>query len=114
MERLTVIPFDVGQTTLRKAAIDEQVKAFDRPKMRDKLSDPTTVLVVAGYADIGGRPGTNLRISQERADAVTKILKEQVKLLNAMKTIGMGGTEILDSKRPDQNRVVEVWAVVPK
>ena len=31
-----------------------------------------------------------------------------------MQTIGMGGTEILDSKRPDQNRVVEVWAVVPK
>ena len=114
MERLTVIPFDVGQTTLRKAAMDELVKAFDRPEMRDKLSDPTTVLVVAGYADIGGRPGTNLRISQERADAVTKILKEQVKLLNAMQTIGMGGTQILDSKRPDQNRVVEVWAVVPK
>jgi serine/threonine protein kinase len=114
MERLTVIPFDVGQTTLRKAAIDELVKAFDRPEMNDKLSDPTTVLVVAGYADIGGRAGTNLRISQERADAVSKILKEQVKLLNAMQTIGMGGTEILDSKRPDQNRVVEVWAVVPK
>src|SRR5271165_4793190 len=114
MERLTVIPFDVGQKTLRKAAIDELVKALDRPEMRDKLSDPTTVLVVAGYADIGGRAETNLRISQERADAVSKILKEQVKLLNAMQTIGMGGTEILDSKRPDQNRVVEVWAVVPK
>ena len=55
MERLTVIPFDIGQTTLHRAAADELVKAFDRPEMRDKLSDPTTILVVAGYADTGGR-----------------------------------------------------------
>ena len=113
MERLTVIPFDRGQTTLPRAAADELVKAFDRPEMRDKLSDPTTILVVAGYADIGGRAALNLRISQERAENVSRILKEQAKLLNATQTIGMGGTELLDSKRPEQNRAVEVWAVLP-
>jgi serine/threonine protein kinase len=113
MARLTVIPFEAGRTTLRRAAADELVKSFSRPEMRDKVSDPTTVLVVAGYADIGGRADKNLRISQERAENVTKILKEQAKLLNAMQTIGMGGTELLDSNRPDQNRAVEVWAVVP-
>ena len=113
MERLTVIPFDIGRTSLRRAATDELVKAFNRPEMRDKLSDPTTILVIAGYADTGGRADLNLRVSQERAENVTKILKEQVKLLNAMQTIGMGGTELLDSKRPDQNRAVEVWVVVP-
>jgi outer membrane protein OmpA-like peptidoglycan-associated protein len=113
MERLTVIPFDGGQTTLPRAAANELVKAFDRPEMRDKLSDPTTILVVAGYADIGGRAALNLRISQERAENVSRILKEQAKLLNATQTIGMGGTELLDSKRPEQNRGVEVWAVLP-
>ncbi len=113
MERLTVIPFDRGQTTLHRAAADELVKAFDRPEMRDKLSDPTTILVVAGYADTGGRADSNLRVSQERAENVSRILREQAKLLNATQTIGMGGTELLDSKRPDQNRAVEVWAVVP-
>src|SRR5271165_6791663 len=113
MERLTVIPFDRGQTTLHRAAADELVKAFDRPEMRDKLSDPTTILVVAGYADTGGRADLNLRVSQERAEDVSRILREQAKLLNATQTIGMGGTELLDSKRPDQNRAVEVWAVVP-
>jgi serine/threonine protein kinase len=113
MERLAVIPFDSGQSTLRRAAADEVVKTFDTPQMHDKLSDPTIVLVVAGYADSGGRPDYNLRISQARAENVGRILKEQVKLLNAMQTIGMGGTELLDSKRPDQNRAVEVWAVVP-
>ena len=43
----------------------------------------------------------------------TRILKDRANLLNAMQTIGMGGTELLDSNRPDQNRAVEIWAVVP-
>src|SRR5208337_2986907 len=80
MERLTVIPFDRGQTTLHGAAADELVKAFDGPEMRDKLSDPTTILVVAGYADTGGRADLNLRVSQERAENVSRILREQAKL----------------------------------
>ena len=54
MERLAVIPFDSGQSTLRRAAADEVLKAFDTPEMHDKLSDPTIILVVAGYADAGG------------------------------------------------------------
>jgi outer membrane protein OmpA-like peptidoglycan-associated protein len=113
IERLTVIPFDRGRITLRRAAADEMVKAFATPEMRDKLGDPTIVLVVAGYADTGGRADLNLHFSQERAENVGRILKEQAKLLNAIQTIGMGGTELLDTKRPDQNRAVEVWAVVP-
>jgi outer membrane protein OmpA-like peptidoglycan-associated protein len=113
MERIAVIPFDRGQTVLRGAAANELVQSFDSPKMRDKLSDPTIILVVAGYADLGGNADVNLRISRERGEYVTKILKERVKLLNAVQTIGMGGTELLGSERPDQNRAVEVWAVVP-
>jgi serine/threonine protein kinase len=113
MERLTVIPFDFGQAVLRRGATDKLVQTFDSPAMRETLSDPTIVLVVAGYADSGGRPDLNLRISQQRAEHVTKILKERANLLNAMQTIGMGGSELLDSRRPDQNRAVEIWAVVP-
>jgi serine/threonine protein kinase len=113
MERLTVIPFDVRQATLRRTAVEDLLKAFALPEMLDKLSDPTTILVVAGYADTGGRADANLRISQKRAENISRILKEQAKLPNAIQTIGMGGTELLDSKRPGENRAVEVWAVVP-
>jgi outer membrane protein OmpA-like peptidoglycan-associated protein len=113
MERLTVIHFDVGQSSLQGAAADELMKTFDKPELRDKLNDPTIILVAVGYADPGGRADLNLRISQERAENVSKILKQRAKLFNAIQTIGMGGTELLDSKRPDQNRAVEVWAVVP-
>ena len=113
MERLAVIPFEIGQITLHRAAADELVKAFSAPEMRDKLSDPTIILVVAGYADTGGRADKNLRISQERAENISRILREQAYLLNATQTVGMGATELLDSKRPDQNRAVEVWMVLP-
>jgi serine/threonine protein kinase len=113
MERLVVIPFESGRSTLRRSAADELVKSFTTPEMRDKLSDPTIVLVVAGYADAGGRPDANLRISQARAENVSRILKDQAGLFNAVQTIGMGGTELLDSSRPDQNRAVEIWVVVP-
>jgi len=114
MERLTVIPFDIGQTVLHRDAVYKLVKTFANPEMRDKVSDPTIILVVAGYADTGGRTDRNLRISQERAERVARILKVRAKLLNAMQTIGMGGTELLDSRRPDQNRAVEIWAIVPR
>ena len=60
------------------------MKAFGSPAMRDKLSDPTIILVVAGYADAGGNADLNLRFSQERAENISKILKERVGLLNAM------------------------------
>ena len=81
MERLTVIPFDTGQTSLRRAAKDDLVKAFASPEMRDKLSDPTIVLVVAGYADTGGRADQNLHFSQERAENVSKILRRTGKAI---------------------------------
>jgi serine/threonine protein kinase len=113
MERLIVIPFEFGQISLHRPATDDVLKAFNTPEMRDKLSDPTLVLVIAGYSDMAGRSDRNLHISQQRADNVSRILKERVMLPNAMETIGMGGTELLDSGHPDQNRAVEVWAVVP-
>ena len=113
MERLQVVRFDVGKTALPKAAADQLATIFNKPEMKDKLSDPTLVFVVAGYADSGGDSNANLRISQDRADCVGKFLKQQMGILNVVHTVGMGGTNLLDSKRPDQNRAAEVWAVVP-
>lgn len=113
MERLQIIRFDLGKTTLPKAAADQLATIFNKPEMKDRLSDPTLVFVVAGYADSGGDTNTNLRISQDRADSIGKFLKQQIGILNVVHTIGMGSTNLLDSKRPDQNRAAEIWAVVP-
>jgi outer membrane protein OmpA-like peptidoglycan-associated protein len=113
MERLLVIRFDTGQTTLSRAATDDLDKHLKSQEIEDKLSDPTIVFVVAGYADASGDPKKNLQISQQRADNVTKTLKDKTNLLNVIHSVGMGSTDLLDGKRPDQNRAVEIWAVAP-
>jgi outer membrane protein OmpA-like peptidoglycan-associated protein len=113
MERLLVIRFDTGQTALSRGAADDLMKRFKSKEVEDKVSDPTVVFVVAGYADAAGDPKSNLQISQQRADNVTKALKDKTNLLNVVHSVGMGSTALLDGKRPDQNRAVEIWAVAP-
>lgn len=113
MERLQIVRFDLGKTTLPKAAADQLATIFNKPEMKIRLSDPTLVFVVAGYADSGGDANTNLRISQDRADSVGKFLKQRMEILNVVHTVGMGSSNLLDGKRPDQNRAAEIWAVVP-
>jgi outer membrane protein OmpA-like peptidoglycan-associated protein len=113
MERLLVIRFDTGQTAITRAAADDMMKRLKSKEVEDKISDPTVVFVVAGYADAAGDPKKNLQISQQRADNVTKVLKEKTNLLNVVHAVGMGSTDLLDGKRADQNRAVEIWAVAP-
>ena len=112
MERLRIVHFDRGKASLSKAAGDELTRSFDSGDAKTKLADPTLVLVVAGYADSGGDANANLRISQDRADGISKLLKK-AGVLNVIHTVAMGSTDLLDSKRPDQNRAVEIWAVTP-
>jgi outer membrane protein OmpA-like peptidoglycan-associated protein len=113
MDRLLVIRFDTGQTSLSRAAADDLIKRFKSKEVEDKVSDPTVVFVIAGYADAAGDPKSNLQISQQRADNVTRALKDKTSLLNVIHSVGMGSTDLLDGKRPDQNRAVEIWAVAP-
>jgi outer membrane protein OmpA-like peptidoglycan-associated protein len=113
MERLFVVRFATGQTSVGKAAIDSLVQKFKSKEVQDKISDPTVVFVVAGYADSAGDPKKNLQLSEQRAENVTKFLKERTNLLNVVHSVGMGSTDLLDSKRIDANRAVEIWAVAP-
>jgi outer membrane protein OmpA-like peptidoglycan-associated protein len=113
MDRLMVVRFDTGQTSLSHAALDDLDKRIKSKDVQDKISDPTVVFVVAGYADTAGDPKSNLALSQERADNVTKLLRDRTKLLNVIHSVGMGSTDLLDGKRADQNRAVEIWAVEP-
>ena len=113
MERLRLVHFDRGKSALSKASADELIKSFAAGETREKLADPTLVLVVAGYADSAGDPAANFRISEDRAESVGKLLKARAGILNVIHTVAMGSTDLLDGKRPEQNRAVEVWAVVP-
>ncbi|HWC18221.1 MAG TPA: OmpA family protein [Terriglobales bacterium] len=113
MERLFVVRFATGQTSASKTAVDALVQKFKSKEVQDKINDPTVVFVVAGYADTAGDPKKNLQLSEQRAESVSKFLKERTNLLNVVHSVGMGSTDLLDSKRTDPNRAVEIWVVAP-
>jgi outer membrane protein OmpA-like peptidoglycan-associated protein len=113
MERLFVVRFATGQTSVSKTAVDALVQKLKSKEVQDKISDPTVVFVVAGYADTAGDPKKNQQLSEQRAENVIKFLKERTNLLNVVHSVGMGSTDLLDSKRTDANRAVEIWVVAP-
>jgi outer membrane protein OmpA-like peptidoglycan-associated protein len=113
MERLQVIFFEIGKSMIAKPQVDQLVASLNDPKMKEKMSDPTLVFVVAGYADkSSGNPGINQSISNARAENIARIMK-QAGVTNVIHTVAMGGTDVLENTRPDQNRAVEIWSVVP-
>jgi outer membrane protein OmpA-like peptidoglycan-associated protein len=113
MQRVGIVYFPPGSNVLPKPSVDKLVALFKTPELVEKMSDPTLVFIVAGYADRTGDPRGNLKLSDERAQAVSNALAESAGVINLVRTVGMGGTDLLSSKRPDQNRAVEIWAVVP-
>ena len=113
MLRVGVVYFPPGGSILPKPSVDKLVDMFKGQELVEKMSDPTLVFIVAGYADMSGDPRGNIRLSEERAQAVANALAESAGVINLVRTVGMGGTELLGSRRPDQNRAVEIWAVIP-
>jgi outer membrane protein OmpA-like peptidoglycan-associated protein len=112
MERLTTIYFQIGSSMIPKPQVDQLIATFNDQKMKEKMSDPTLVFVVAGYADKSGNPGGNQALSNARAENIARFMK-QAGVTNVIHTVAMGGTDVLENTRPDQNRAVEIWSVIP-
>jgi outer membrane protein OmpA-like peptidoglycan-associated protein len=113
MLRVGVVYFPPGSSVLSRMSVDKLITMFKAPELVEKMSDPTLVFIVAGYADRTGDARVNLKLSDERAEAVANALSESAGVINLVRTVGMGGTELLSSRRSDQNRAVEIWAVIP-
>src|SRR5258708_672917 len=112
MERLETIYFQIGSSMIPKPQIDQIMASFSDTKMKEKMSDPTFGFVWAGYADKSGNPAGNQALSNARADNIARLMK-QAGVTNVAHTVAMGGSDVLENTRPDQNRAVEIWAVVP-
>ena len=80
----------------------DEPRADERPTEAPRAAEQPVTLLGEDHTGKSPQPTVSARI-----------LKVRAKLLNTMQTIGMGGTELLDSNRPEQNRAVEVWTVVP-
>jgi outer membrane protein OmpA-like peptidoglycan-associated protein len=113
MGKVLTIPFGSGKTDLGAADLDALKTELDKPDIAKLRDDPTAVFVILGYADPKGDAKKNIAISQTRADAVLKAMKDKLNVINVMHTVGMGGSKLLDAQNLEKNRIVEVWAVLP-
>jgi outer membrane protein OmpA-like peptidoglycan-associated protein len=113
MGRIVTIPFATGKTTVGSTEISALQEKLKLPQIQKFSDDPTVVFVVLGFADSKGDPQKNIAISLQRADNVVKALKERAAVMNVVHAVGMGSSDMFDSKNLDKNRVVEVWAVLP-
>jgi len=113
LAKVITVPFASGARSVAPASAAGIQKALTLPQVEKFLSDPTVAFVVLGYADRKGDPQANQKISLDRAEEVVSVLKDRARVMNVIHAVGMGGSEMFDSKALDKNRVVEVWAVLP-
>lgn len=113
MYKMAIINFDSGRVAPTAPAVSQLVEGLHTPGVQRLLMDPTAVIIVLGYADSKGDDKKNLQISTERADSLTKVMRDQGKIMNVMHAVGMGGSEMFGKGQRDKNRVVEIWAVLP-
>jgi outer membrane protein OmpA-like peptidoglycan-associated protein len=116
MRKVAIINFDTSKTAMTPKAATQLATSIQNMvpgRMRDLISDPTTVMIVLGYADTKGNEKANVRISTARAESVARVLRTQAKVSNMTRVVGMGASSLFDSELRQKNRLVEVWAVIP-
>lgn len=113
MGKILTIPFGSGKTELSPNDLEALKTELEKPELTKLRGDPTAVFVILGYADPKGDPKKNIAISQTRAEAVLKSMRDKLGVINVMHTIGMGGSKLLDAQNLEKNRIVEIWAVLP-
>lgn len=113
MGKVLTIPFGSGRTDLSGADIQAMRVELDKTEVARFRSDPTAVFVILGYADTKGDPKKSLVISQSRADAVQRAMKDKCGVSNVLHSVAMGSSKLLDAQKLEKNRIVEVWVVLP-
>jgi outer membrane protein OmpA-like peptidoglycan-associated protein len=112
MGRIAVVSFPANASVPSQdvASIASQLTT---PQVKKLLEDPRIVLVVLGYADRQGDDQKNVLLSDDRAQTVLRILRNNCGVLNRIDAVPMGGTDLFDSRSFARNRTVEVWAGLP-
>jgi outer membrane protein OmpA-like peptidoglycan-associated protein len=111
--KIALISFPEGKSSPGASQIQSLIRRLQQKDVQDKLKDPTTLLFVLGFADLQGDETKNLEISRTRAENVIRELKSKTELVNVMHPVPMGGQSLIDSTKPERNRLVEVWLAQP-
>ena len=113
LERLLTVSFETGRTRISEKETTRVVKASKQTTFSKMSQDAAAIFVVLGYADERGEEKKNVQISTDRASNVMELLRKHCGVQNVIQTVPMGSPKLFDPKDPKENRVAEVWAVLP-
>ena len=83
---------------------DEARQQLDEFVEKMKTDDKNVYLEIQGHTDSTGTPEYNMRLGQERADAVRLYLNQKGVALNRMSTISYGETQPVESNKSKEGR----------
>jgi hypothetical protein len=111
--KLAIVPYGSGQLWPDSFQTKYLLENLSKPEIAKIFEDPTVVLVLVGFSDLKGSDERNLEISRSRSENLVKLLHRRTKIINLMRAVGMGGSDIFDKMHLEKNRVVEMWIVRP-
>ena len=83
---------------------DEAKQQLDDFVEKLKVDDKNVYLEIQGHTDSSGTPAYNMRLGQERADAVRLYLNGKGVALNRMSTISYGESQPVESNKTKEGR----------
>ncbi|HEY3901785.1 MAG TPA: OmpA family protein [Chthoniobacter sp.] len=113
LQRLLTVSFERSRTRVSEKETARVVKNSKAEAFSKMSQDAAAIFVVLGYADERGEEKKNVQISSDRASNVTELLRKHCGVQNVIQTVPMGSPKLFDPKDPKENRVAEVWAVLP-
>lgn len=90
-----------------------QLSAKEEARLESLFSQPIEqgYFLVVGYASLPGCPKQNEDLSRRRAEKVSAVVKKRLKAETRLQVMYFGETDQFDSKREEENQVVEIWSV---
>ncbi|MGC4023265.1 MAG: OmpA family protein [Cyclobacteriaceae bacterium] len=105
--RLDNLIFSVGTAKINPSSYEELDQVVKMLK-----SAPNMIIQLEGHTDIVGVPSANMKLSQDRVDAVKNYLVSKGANKNSIKTKAFGGTQPLSKENTEEahklNRRVEL------
>jgi len=105
--RLDNLIFDVGTSKIEPSSYEELNQVVKMLK-----DNPKMVIQLEGHTDVKGSPTLNMKLSQDRVDAVKNYLVSKGASKSGIKTKAFGGTQPLSRENTEEahklNRRVEL------
>ena len=110
---VSTVSFGTGKQQLSPDDIAAIQSGLADPSVSALLGNPSVVFVILGYASKTGSNDLNMRLSQDRANAMMNTIQLQCGIRNAVYAIPMGESTLLGKGGLIDNQAAELWIVLP-